>query len=85
MERRGEGERGTVVWPELWMSVLVDSGAAAIAFGSSAWLFWRTRVADRRDADERDRRERIGRVQTAVYADLVIASVRWGGLVSGGA
>ena len=60
-------------WPAFWTTTFASSGAAAIGFGTAAWVFWRTRVTDRKDAAERDRQERVVKVQAAVLGNLTRA------------
>lgn len=57
-------------WPAFWTAVFASSGAALVGFTSAVWVFWRTRVADRRDTAARERRERIARLHAALWGDL---------------
>jgi hypothetical protein len=70
-------------WPQFWTSFFASSGAAVVALLSAAGVFLLSRRADRRDAAERDRRARIGRVQAAAHDDLLLSAVKWGGLYIG--
>ncbi|MFC4613577.1 hypothetical protein ACFO3K_02525 [Cellulomonas algicola] len=57
-------------WPALWISVFASSGAALIGLTSAVLVFWRTRVADRRDAVESARQLRIAALHVALWTDL---------------
>lgn len=76
-ERAGHASTAATVrrmdWPAFWTTTFASSGAAAIGFGTAAWVFWRTRVADRKDAAERERRERVVEVQAAILGNLTRA------------
>jgi len=64
---------GTVIiveWPGLLSSVLAGSGAALVGLASAVLVFWRTRAADRRDADEREQRQRIAALHAALWGEL---------------
>jgi len=57
-------------WSAFWTTAFASSGAALIGLTSAVLVFRRTRVADRRDAAARARRERIAAAHAALWGDL---------------
>lgn len=63
-------------WPGFWTAFFGSSGAAFVAFGTTAWVYTRTRAAERRGADERGRQERVAAVRAAAWGGLTTAAAR---------
>lgn len=63
-------------WPTFWTAFFASSGAALIAFGTTAWAYTRTRKAERHEAEERERQQRVAAIRAAAWADLTTAAAR---------
>ncbi|QZN86925.1 hypothetical protein [Cellulomonas sp. C5510] len=70
-------------WPQFWTSFFASSGAAVVALASAVGVFFLSRLAERRDNAQRERRARIGRIQAAAHNDLLLSAVTWSGLYIG--
>ncbi|WP_169165141.1 hypothetical protein [Cellulomonas taurus] len=67
-------------WPQFWTSFFASSGAAVVALASAVGVFFLSRRAERRDAAQKDRHARIGRIHAAAHNELLLSAVRWRGL-----